>query len=121
MNHSHIMCAGLLAALLGASGAVAQTATPPAAPSTAPVATDAGPPPAEERTSTGAIVLQNSLVRAQRENAFGQDAARTGLATVGRGTTRIMNNAQLPSELARAREAEARELHERGAGSITVK
>jgi hypothetical protein len=121
MNHRHTVCAGLLAALLGAGAAVAQTATPPTAPSPAPVATDAGPPPAEERASTGAIVLQNSLVRAQRDNAFGRDAARTGVATVGRGTTRVMNNAQLPSELARAREAEAQELHERGAGSLTVK
>ena len=121
MNYRHTLCAALLAALLGAGGAVAQTATPPAARSTAPVATDAGPPPAEERTSTGAIVLQNSLVRAQRDNAFGQSAARTGVATVGRGTTRVMSNAQLPSELARAREAEAQELHERGAGSLTVK
>lgn len=121
MNHRHTLCAGLLAALLGAGGAVAQTAVSPAAPSTAPVVTDAGPPPAEERTSAGAIVLQNSLVRAQRENAFGQDAARTGVATVGRGTTRVMNNAQLSSELARAREAEALELRQRGAGSLTVK
>ena len=121
MNHRHTLCAGLLAALLGAGGAVAQTTPPSAAPSTAPVVTDAGPPPAEERTSTGAVVLQNSLVRAQREEAFGKDAARTGVATVGRGTTRMMDRAQLSSELARAREAEAQELQRRGAGSLTVK
>ena len=121
MKYRQPICAGVLAALLGAGGAVAQTATSPGTPPAAGVATDAGPPPAEERTSTGAIVLQNSMVRAQRENAFGQDAARTGVATIGRGTTRLMKNAQLPSELARAREAEAQELQQRGAGSLTVK
>lgn len=121
MKYRQPICAGLLAALLGAGGAVAQTATSPAVPPGAAVATDAGPPPAEERASTGALVLQNSMVRAQRENAFGQDAARTGVATIGRGATRVMNNAQLPSELARAREAEAQELRQRGAGSLTVK
>ena len=121
MNYRDAMCAGLLAALLGVGGAVAQTATSPATSPGGQVVTDVGPPPAEERTSTGAIVLQNSLVRAQRDNAFGQSAARTGVATVGRGTTRVLNNAQLSSELARAREAEAQELHDRGAGSLTVK
>ena len=121
MSYSNPLCAGLLAALLGVGAAVAQTAPSPATPPASPVATDAGPPPAEERASTGAIVLPNSLVRAQRDNAFGQDAARTGVATVGRGTTRVMKNAQLPSELARAREAEAQELHQRGASSLTVK
>lgn len=121
MNYRHAVTAGLLAALLGAGGAVAQTGTPPVAPSAAPVTTDAGPPPAEERGSAGAIVLQNSLVRAQRDNAFGQAAGHTGVATVGRGTTRLMNNVQLSSDLARAREAEGIELRERGAGSLTVK
>lgn len=121
MNYSNPLCAGLFAALLGVGVAAAQSTTSPATPPAPAVATDAGPPPAEERTSTGAIVLENSLVRAQRDNAFGQDAQRTGVATVGRGATRAMSNAQLQSELARAREAEAQELHERGASSLTVK
>ena len=56
--------------------------------------TDVGPAPAEERASPGAIVLENSLVRAQRESAFERLASRTGVASVGRGVLRATARAQ---------------------------
>lgn len=83
-----------LAAVLGTGGVLAQTA---------PVMTDVAPPPAEDRSSAGAIVLENSLVRAQRENAFQRSASQTGVATVGRGVLRATLKAQAEADLAQAR------------------
>ena len=100
----------LAAALLGAAVATAQT-TP------APV-TDVGPPPAEERASTGAVVLEKSPVQAQKK-AFAESAARTGVGSVGRGVMRATTRAQLRAELASARAAEAADLQQRGAGALT--
>ena len=88
--------AALAGVLLGTGGALAQTQPPP-------VMTDVAPLPAEERSSTGAIVLENSLVRAQRENAFQRSAAQTGVATVGRGVLRATLKAQAEADLAQAR------------------
>jgi hypothetical protein len=98
----------LAAALLGVAAAIAQTAAPPV--------TDVGPPPAEERASTGAVVLEKSPVQAQKK-AFAESAARTG---VGRGVMGA-NRAQTKAELARAHEAEAAEFRRRGASSLTEK
>ena len=100
----------LAAALLGAAVAHAQA---PAA-----SVTDVGPPPAEERTSTGAVVLEKSPVKAQKK-ALAESAARTGVTsrTDVMGANRTPTNA----ELARARDAEAAELRLRGAGSLTHK
>lgn len=86
-----------LAAVLGTGGVLAQTA---------PVMTDVAPPPAEDRASTGAIVLQDSLVRAQRNNAFQRSASRTGVASVGRGVLRATLKAQAEAELAQIRKGE---------------
>ena len=113
MNYPCWMRAASFAAVLGAGSALAQTA--------APVVTDVAPPPAEERSSTGAIVLENSLVRAQRDNAFQRSSSQTGVATVGRGVLRATMKAKAQADLAQAREAEAVNLHNRGAGSLTDK
>jgi hypothetical protein len=114
----------LLAATLGAGSAIAQTApspTPTPAGQAPPVVSDVGPPPAEDRSSTGAIVLENSLVRAQRDNAFERSASQSGVATVGRGVLRSTMRARTEADLAQAREAEKMELKHRGAGSLIEK
>ena len=102
----------LAAALLGAAAAMAQTTAAPV--------TDAGPPPAEERASTGAVLLEKSPVPAQRK-AFAESAARTGVGTVGRGILRATTRAEVQAELASARDAEAAEFRLRGAGALTEK
>lgn len=104
--------AAVLAALLGAGVANAQTPER---------MTDVGPPPAEERDSTGAVVLEKSLVRAQRDKAFEASSARTGVGTIGRGVLRATMQAKTQADLASARAAEAADLYERGAGSLTGK
>ena len=113
MKYPNLMrMAALAAAIMGMGTVLAQTAT---------VLTDVGPAPAEDRSSTGAIVLENSLVRAQRENAFQRSASQTGVTSVGRGVLRATMKAQAQADLARAREAEAVNLQGRGAGSLTEK
>jgi hypothetical protein len=102
----------LAIALLGAVAANAQTS--------ASRITDVGPPPAEERASTGAVVLEKSPVPAQRK-AFAESAARTGVVSVGRGVMRATTRAETQAELASAREAEAAEFYRRGAGALTEK
>lgn len=109
-----------LATLLSA-GALAQAAGDSArapTPGTAPVASDVAPPPAEERSSTGAVVLENSLVRSQRDQAFERSAAGNGLASVGRGATRAMMRARTEADLAQARQDEKRELRSRGSAGL---
>lgn len=98
--------------LLGATAAHAQGA---------PRATDVGPPPAEERDSAGAVVLEKSLVRAQRSNTLAQPQAATGVGTAGRGLVRATLRARTRSDLASARAAEAADLHQRGAGTLTAR
>jgi hypothetical protein len=107
-----VWTAALAAAAVGTGAVLAQT------PSTT---TDVGPPPAEERASTGAIVLENSLVRAQRDNAFQQSASQTGVTSVGRGVLRATSKAQVEADLAKMREAEAMDLRYRGAGTLIEK
>ena len=91
----------LAAALLGAAVASAQTTASPA--------TDVGPAPAEERASTGAVVLEKSLVPAQKK-IFTESAAQSGAGSVGRGVMRATTRAQKRAELASARAAEAADL-----------
>lgn len=102
----------VLAAVLGMGAARAQIAPP--------VLTDVAPPPAEERDSPGAIVLENSPVRAQRK-AFAESSARTGVASVGRNVLRATARSRVQAELASARAAEAADFYQRGAGSLTGK
>lgn len=102
----------IAAAFLGAAIANAQTTGVPV--------TDVAPPPAEERSSTGAVVLEKSPVPAQRMG-FGEMAARPAASTLGRGVVRATTRAQRRAELASARDAEAAELRRRGAGALTQK
>ena len=122
MNHPNLLLrAAVVVAALGAGGVLAQTkpSTLPTAPNQ--VVTDVGPAPAEERDSTGAIVLENSMVRAQRQNAFERSASRTGVASVGRGVMRATMRAATRSGLAEAKLNEALELRTQGAASIDQK
>jgi hypothetical protein len=107
MKYPQLMQSAALAMTLGAGCASAQTAS---------VATDAAPPPAEDRGSAGAIVLENSLVRAQRENAFQKSSSRNGVATMGRDVLRATLRAKADADLAQAREAQSLELQRMGAG-----
>lgn len=114
MKYPVLLCAAVAAAL-GAGSVLAQTTTPVTAPA---VMSDVALPPAEERASTGAVVLENSLVRAQRENAFERSAARNGVASVGRGVIRATLRAQTQADLAQAKLSESINLQDRGAGSL---
>ena len=98
----------VLAVMLGATAAQAQ--------STAPVTV--GAPPAEERASTGAVVLDQSLVKAQRDKTFEPSSARTGAVSLGRGVLRATSRAETKAELASQRAREATDLRQRGAGTL---
>jgi hypothetical protein len=122
MKYPILMRGLALAAALGAGTVLAQTrpsATDSGLPP--PVVTDVGPAPAQERDSLGAIILENSLVRAQRQNAFERASSRTGVASVGRGAARATRQAQREADLAQAREDEALELYRRGSGGLIEK
>ena len=129
MNYAILIRGTALVVALGAGSVLAQTkpadtgTTPPAVTDAGPppVVSDVGPAPAQERSSLGAIVLENSLVRAQRQNAFERASSRTGVASVGRGVLRATAKAQREADMAQAREAEAVELYRRGAGALTDK
>jgi len=83
-----------------------------------PVVTDTAPSPAEDRGSSGAIVLEKSMVQAQRDNAFSQSAARTGVESVSRGATRITLRQRTLEDLAQARADREAEFQRRGAASF---
>jgi hypothetical protein len=118
MKYPVLLRAAAVAAALGAGGVLAQTATPITA---SPVMSDAAPLPAEDRASTGAVVLQNSLVRAQRDQAFEKSAARNGVTSVGRGVLRATMRAQTEADLAQAKVNDAVNLQDRGAASLDEK
>lgn len=117
--HARLAAAALGSAL--AFGAVAQglpsEAPPPGTPGQ--VMTDTAPLPAEDRSSTGAIVRQNAPVRAQQGNAFSKAGERTGVTSVGRNATRVLTQSQTRSDLAAASDAEKDALQRSGAGSLT--
>lgn len=107
-----------LLAVLAAGGVCAQPVEKPAAPEVGQpaVATDAGPAPAQERDSVGAVVLEHSPVRAQR-TLFGKRSGMSRVSDVTRNTER----AQVERDLASQRQAEELNLYRDGAGSLTVK
>jgi hypothetical protein len=120
MKYSLFLAAASAAALT-CGAAIAQT-TPSAIQSgSTAVLTDVGPAPAQERNSVGAVVLEDSMVLAQRRAAFERASLNTGVASVGRGVIRRGMKAQTRSELAQAREDAAVEFYRRGAGSLTPK
>lgn len=119
MKYPTSMRLALFAATLGAGVAFAQNSPAPAPTDPSPVVSDVGPPPAQERNSMGAIVLDESLVRAQRDRDFEQTSSRNGVASIGRGAIRETMKAKAQAELAQAREAEAAELYRRGAAGMT--
>jgi hypothetical protein len=123
MKYPIAMQAAVLAAVLGAGGALAQNMPAERASPGKPgaVVTDVGPAPAEERNSVGAIVLENSPVRAQRENGFARASAHTGVASVGRGVLRATMKAQHEAETAQAREDDAVNFYRHGAGALQVR
>ena len=105
------------AAVLGAVlalGAQAQTQTTPARTHQAtPVVTDVGPPPAEDRNSVGAVVLEHSPVRAQREATavMGSSASPADVA-------KPANKALKRSDQKKSRDHDSIRLREQGAGSL---
>ncbi len=120
MNKPILLRATLVLATLGAGSVLAQTvpSPAPAATSASPVVSDVGPRPAEDRSSVGAVVLEHSLVRAQRDQAFERSANRTGVASIGRGVLRATMQRQTEADLAALRLNEALEFHGRGAASL---
>jgi len=120
MEYPNLMRCAAIAAALVAGGVLAQT-PPPSATDAAPVVTDVGPAPAQERNSIGAIVLENSPVRAQRDRDFERTSSRPGVKAPGRGVLRATTKAKVRSELEQAREDEAAELYRQGAGGLTEK
>jgi hypothetical protein len=69
------------------------------------VLSDAHPLPAEERDSMGAVVLDQSRVRAQQRTGFDASAERTGIpSAIGRNVSRVVERARSWSDL---READA--------------
>ena len=129
MNYAILVRSAALVAAVGAGSVLAQTrpadigTSPPTATDAGPpaVVTDVGPAPAQERDSLGAIVLENSLVRAQSQHAFERASSRTGVGSVGRGVLRATAKAQREADMAQAREDGAAELYRRGAGALTQK
>jgi hypothetical protein len=120
MKYPVLMRTAAFAAVLAAGGVLAQTA--PSAPDAAvgsPVISDVGPPPAHERNSLGAIVLEDSPVRAQRDRDF--EKSRVGDTLPARKIKRAEARARVKSDLQRARELEAVEFYQRGAGATTPK
>lgn len=110
----------VLAAGLAAPVALAQNA--PTAP-TPQVMTDVAPLPASDRNSIGAVVLEDSMVIAQREqrDALQRAGERTGLASIGRNAIRATLREQTRSELAQARAQEAARLRDSGAAGFEFK
>jgi len=98
----------LFAALVGAGAAVAQSSSR--------VLTDVGPLPAENRSSTGAIVLATEPVLAQAEMM--DMAARQSTSVMGNSAERVMERARTRSDLQDVRTKEAVDLHQRGARSL---
>ena len=116
MKYAYLMRTAVCAATLGAGCVLAQTsesAVTDFVPTPPPVVSDAAPLPAEDRDSTGAIVLQNSMVRAQRDVASQRAGSRNGLASVGRRAVRAMD-VQPQGELAQSREPRPIDLYQPG-------
>jgi hypothetical protein len=107
-----LRAAVLAAATLGAGSVLAQTTAPSqTAPALGPrVVSDVAPAPAEDRDSTGALVI--APVRAQRANAT---------ATMGAGPSPIgrhVERSRVKSDLEQSRLDQSREVQRRGAAGL---
>jgi hypothetical protein len=102
------------AAAMMAAGAFAQN-------SALPVVSDTAPLPAEDRGSTGAIVLEQSPVRAQRDRDFEQGAAgkKTPPSSIGKHVLDATMRAQTKADLQKAREQKAIEFDKHGPAAGT--
>jgi hypothetical protein len=118
MDISVVMRCGWLAAALAAGGALAQSQTQTEAQVEPAVLTDVAPLPAEDRDSVGAIVLENSMVRAQRAALAGRYTPAR-VTSIGRGAMRAARSARTREELQQQRDEDAMRLHEMGAGALT--
>lgn len=97
----------LAGAMAGASAQSARDNEPPQ-PVPGQVLSDAQPLPAEDRESMGAVVLDDSRVRAQQRNDFKASAERTGIpSAIGRNVSRVMERSRSWSDV---READASEV-----------
>jgi hypothetical protein len=114
--------APLVAIALVGGSAFAQSTNPsvtsPSVITTPPVMNDTMPLPAEDRESLGAVVLENSMVRAQRE-AFAAHRTSLSVANVGRRVDRVQHKAQTKQERQQQRDDESLRLREMGAGALT--
>jgi len=98
--------AGVLAtALFASAGAYAQTKQPE------PVTmTDTAPTPAQDRASTGAVIMMDSPVLAQREEmAAMRDRSAVDTTSMGAGPTRMMRDVMTREELKRRKAMDAAE------------
>jgi hypothetical protein len=96
-----------LLAFAMAGGAWAQSVPDNEPPQPVPgqVLSDIQPLPAEDRESMGAVVLDDSRVRAQQTNAFNAAGERTGIpSAIGRNVSRLLERARSWNEI---READA--------------
>ncbi|MBI5278912.1 MAG: hypothetical protein HY854_20935 [Burkholderiales bacterium] len=110
MKYPSILQSAVVALAVCGAAAFAQTMPTPA------VMTDTAPLPAQDRSSAGAIVLEDSMVLAQRE-AFRQAGARTGVATIGRNAMRATMRQQTIQDLAEMRAQEAARFRDGGAAA----
>lgn len=97
--------AGVLAGALLAGAAIAQTQKPEPA-----TMTDTAPAPAHDRSSTGAVIMMDEPVLAQRE-AIRQAQERSAVDTraLGAGPSRILRRAQSREEIEFLKALEAAE------------
>jgi hypothetical protein len=121
MDIRTVMRPVLAMALAAAGSAFAQSTNPsvttPSVITTPAVMNDTLPLPAENRESLGAVVLQDSMVRAQRE-AFAARRTSLSVANVGRRVDRAQRKTQTKQELQQQRDDESLRLREMGAGAL---
>lgn len=92
-----LLVGGSLPAAAFAQRIPADSSAPTAAPGQ--VLSDAQPLPAEDRDSTGAIVIHNSRVPAQQGHPLAAGDLRNNPASIGRDPTRAMGGAPASAEL----------------------
>lgn len=88
------LLAGLAVAAPGLSAQPAEIENAPPQPVPGRVLSDAQPLPAEDRESTGAVVLHDSRVRAQRESFRAADRRTGMISAIGHNVTRVLERAR---------------------------